>query len=134
MSHSQSTSQQLSVNDLPGVMEEMNDARVKWYSIGSQLYVSVGTLNAIKEQYDVPSHCLKESLKTWLKTCPSSPTWNSIADALRSSTVGEVRLAADLEQKYCLIQDSCVAATHHHHKLTPRRLHHISFGHKLMYH
>ena len=35
-------------------------------------------------------------------------------DTLRSSTVGEVRLAADLEQKYCSTQDPSVAATHHH--------------------
>ena len=40
--------------------------------------------------------------------------WNNTVDALRSSTVGEVRLAADLEQKYCSTQDTSVAATHHH--------------------
>ena len=76
-----------------------------------QLHVSVGTLDAIKEQYDDPSRCLKETLKTWLKTCPSLPKWKNIVDALRSITVGEVRLAADLEQKYCSTQDT---ATHHH--------------------
>ena len=111
MSRSQSAGQQLSVNDLPVVMEELNDIRVKWYNIGLQLRMSVGTLDAIKEQYNDPSHCLREALKTWLKTCPSHPTWNNIIDALRSSTVGEVRLAAELEQKYCSTQD---ASTHHH--------------------
>ena len=113
MSHSQSAGQQLSVNDLPMVMEELNETRVKWYDIGLQLRMSVGTLDAIKEQYDDLSHHLRETLKTWLKTCPSHPTWNNIIDALRSSTVGEVRLAADLEQKYCSTQDPSVAATHH---------------------
>ena len=68
-------------------------------------------LDAIKEQYDDPSRCLRETLKTWLKTCPSIPTWKNIVDALRSSTVGEVRLATDLEQNYCSTQDT---ATHHH--------------------
>ena len=111
MSHFQSAGQQLSVNDLPVVMEELNDTRVKWYDIGLQLRMSVGTLDAIKEQYDDLSHCLRETLKTWLKTCPSPPTWNNIIDALRSSTVGEVRLAEDLEQKYCSTQH---ASTHHH--------------------
>ena len=57
--------------------------------------MSVGTLDAIKEQYDDPSHCLRETLKTWLKTCPSLPTWKNIVYALRSSAVGEVRLAAE---------------------------------------
>ena len=49
-----------------------------------------------------------------MKTCPSPPTWKNIVYALRSSTVGEVRLAADLEQKYCSTQDSSVALTHDH--------------------
>ena len=119
MSCSQSAGQQLSVNDLHVVMEELNDARAKWDDIGLQLCMSVGTLDAIKEQYDDPSHCLKEALKTWLKTCPSPPTWKNIVDALQSSTVGEVRLAADLEQKYCSTQDTSVAATHHHAPPTP---------------
>ena len=64
MSHSQSAGQQLSVNDLPVVMEELNHTRVKWYEIGLQLRMNVGTLDAIKEQYDDPSHCLREALKT----------------------------------------------------------------------
>ena len=95
-------------------MEELNDIRAKWDDIGLQLRMSVGTLDAIKKQYDDPSHCLKETLKTWPKTCPSLPTWKNIVDALRSSTVGEVRLAADLEQKYCSTQVTSVAVTHHH--------------------
>ena len=93
-------------------MEELNNVRAKWYDIGLQLRMSVGTLDAIKEQYDNLSHCLREALKTWLKTSPSAPTWSNIVDALRSSTVGEVRLAADLEHKYCSTQD--IAATHQH--------------------
>ena len=114
MSCSQSAGQQLSVDDLPVVTEELNDICVKWDDIGLQLRMNVGTLDAIKEQYDDPSHCLRETLTTWLKTCPSLPTWKNVVNALRSSTVGEVRLAADLEQKYCSTQDTSVAATHHH--------------------
>ena len=114
MSCSQFAVQQLSVDDLPVVMEELNDIRAKWYDIGLQLRISVGTLNAIKKDCNSTSDCLRETLTTWLKTCPSLPTWSNIVDALRSSTVGEVRLAADLEQKYCSTQDTSVAATHHH--------------------
>ena len=95
-------------------MEELNDTRAKWYDIGLQLRLGVGTLNAIKKDNNSTSDCLRETLTTWLKTCPSLPTWNNIVNALRSSTVGEVRLAADLEQKYCSTQDTSVAATHHH--------------------
>ena len=96
------------------VTEELNAIRAKWYDIGLQLRMSVGRLDAIKEQYDDPSHCLSETLKTWLKTSPSLPTWKNIVYVLRSGTIGEVRLAIDLEQKYCSTQDSSVATTHHH--------------------
>ena len=105
----QSAGQQLSVSDLLVLMEELYDIRVKWYDIGLQLRMSVGTLDAIKEQYDDFSHCLRETLKMWLKTCPSPPTWKNIVNALRSSPVDEVRLATDLEQKHCSTQDSSIA-------------------------
>ena len=114
MSHSQFAGQQLSVNDLPVVMEELSDIRAKWYDIGLQLRLRVGTLDAIREQYDDPSHCLRETLKIWLKISPSPTTWKNIVEALRSLIIGEVRLATDLEQKYCSTQDTSVAVTDHH--------------------
>ena len=114
MSCSHSLGQQLGVNDLPVVMDELNDIRANWYNIGLQLRVSIGTLNAIKKDYNSTSDCLRETITTWLKTYPSPPTWKNIVDALRSNTVGEVRLAADLEQKYCSTQDTSLAAAHHY--------------------
>ena len=44
--------QQLSVNDLPVVMEELNKACVKWYNIGMMLPVEIGRLDSIKERCD----------------------------------------------------------------------------------
>ena len=100
--YNQPAGQQLSVNDLHTVMEELNNVRAKWYDIGVQLRVNIGTLDAIKEQYlNNPSDCLRETLTTWLKSYPPHSTWSKVVDALKSSTVGEARLAADLEQKYC---------------------------------
>ena len=101
MSHSQSTGQQLTVDDLHALMEELNDVRAKWYNIGVQLGVSVGTLDAIEKQYSDPSDCLRKTITTWLQTRVPPPTWTNIVQALRSSVVDEARLAADLEQKYC---------------------------------
>ena len=110
---SQLAGQQLSENDLRMLMEELSNISVKWNDIGLQLGVSIGTLNAIKKDCNSTSDCLRETLTTWLKTCPS-PTWNNMVDALRSKTVGEMNLAADLEQKYHLRQDTSIVATHHH--------------------
>ena len=74
--------------------------RAKWYNIGVQLGVGVGTLDAIKSQcLNEPFDCLRETLTKWLKTCLSLPTWTNVVDAL--SIVGEARLAAELEHKYC---------------------------------
>ena len=85
----------------------------KWYNVGLHLGVGIATLDAIKKQcLSDPPDCLRETFMTWLQTCPSSPTWNNIVDALRSSIVGEARLAEDLEKKYCSTQD--IAATHQH--------------------
>ena len=113
MLYSQLAGQQLSDNNLPVVMEELNKACVKWYNIGMMLRVSLDRLDTIKEQYSNPSDCLRETLKIWLKTYPSHPTWSNIVDTLRSYTVGEIKLATDLERKYCLTQDTSVAATYH---------------------
>ena len=100
ISHSQPAGQQLTVDDLRTVIKELNDVRAEWYNIGVQLGVSVGTLKAIKKQcLNEPFDCLRETLTKWLKTCLSPPTWTNIVDAL--SVVGEARLAAELEHKYC---------------------------------
>ena len=100
MSHSQPAGQQLTVDDLRVLMKELKDVRAEWYNIGVQLGVGVRTLKAIKNQcLNVPFDCLEETLTEWLKTCLSPPTWTNVVDAL--SVVGEARLAADLEHKYC---------------------------------
>ena len=97
MSHSQSAGQQLTVDDLRVLMKELKDVRAEWYNIGVQLGVSIGTLDAIEKQYSDPSDCLRKTLTTWLKS--STPGWTYVVDAL--NIVGEARLAADLEHKYC---------------------------------
>ena len=98
--HSQSTGQQLTVDDdLRVLIKELNDVRAEWYNIGVQLGVSDGTLKAIRQLcLSDPSDCLRETLTKWLKTCLSPPTWTNVIDAL--NVIGEARLAADLKHKY----------------------------------
>ena len=102
MSHSQPVGQQLTVDDLRVLMEELNNVSSKWYDVGMYLGVSVGRLDVIKKQYSDLTDCFRETLKTWLQTCVPPPTWVNIVEVLRSRTVGEARLAAELERKYCL--------------------------------
>ena len=112
--YSQPAGQQLTVDNLCVLTKELNNVRAKWYNIGVQLGVNVGTLKAIEKQYlNDPTDCLRETLTTLLIS--STPTWTNIVDAL--SVVGEVRLAADLQHKYCSTQD--MGATHQHTPLVP---------------
>ena len=101
-------------------MEELADVRAKWYSIGLGLGLDIGALDAIKEQYlNSPTACLRETLKTWLKTFLPPPAWSKVVETLRTKTVNEAKLAADLEQKYCLMQDTSTAAATHFTVPTP---------------
>ena len=95
-------------------MEELANVRAKWYSIGLGLGLDIGALDAIKEQYlNSPTACLRETLKTWLKTFLPPPAWSKVVETLRTKTVDEAKLAADLEQKYCQLQDTSTAAATH---------------------
>ena len=114
MLHFQPTGQQLTVDNLCEVLEELNAVRAKWYNIGLHLGVSDGTLRAFKGQFNDPSECLRETLTTWLKNYPPTPTWTKVIDALRSNSVGETRLAADLEHKLLSTQSICTATAHCH--------------------
>ena len=87
----------LSIKDLRTVYEEVYEAHPRWYNLGLQLRLSVGTLDGINSQFTNPENALRETLKRWLKT--KSPTWRTLIDSLKTCTVGEQRLAECLERK-----------------------------------
>ena len=102
MTRSHPAGQQLSVDDLVVLLEELYNARAKWYNIGMKLGVNIGTLKAIEKQYlNDPSDCLRETLTTWLKSYSPPPTWSKVMEALNSNAVGEESLATSLKRKYC---------------------------------
>ena len=92
---------ELSLCDLGTVRKELHEARTKWYDIGLELKVPVGTLDSIRVQSDDTKECLLEALKHWLKTVDPKPTWQALVDALRSCVVEENQLANSLEEKHC---------------------------------
>ena len=92
----------LTSDDLGCVFEEVFDESAQWYNLGLQLKLRTGTLDRIYAQFrGDPRDQLRETLKTWLTTC-DNPNWRTLADALRSRSVGATQLAGDLEIKYCL--------------------------------
>ena len=92
---------ELGLGDLGTIRKELHEARTKWYDVGLELKVPVGTLDSIEAQSDDPKKCLLEALKHWLKTVDPKPTWQALFDALRSCVVEENQLANSLEEKYC---------------------------------
>ena len=87
------TSGQLTISDLPQVFRAVFDARTKWYDIGLELKIDVGSLDAIEEDNprDVQD-CLRALLKKWLRRAQPKPTWGALREALESPLVDEGQL------------------------------------------
>ena len=77
--------------DLRRLLRLLHDVRAKWYDIGIQLSISIGTLDAIKAEHSECGKCLCEMLKYWLNT--QQATFDALIEALSSEPVGENTLA-----------------------------------------
>ena len=62
--------------------------------------MDVGSLDFIMFQYYDPCDQLREVIKMWLTTSVN-PTWEAMAQALKSPVIGEVMLSMKLQLKYC---------------------------------
>ena len=96
--------QVLNLEQKPIMLSEAYEGLVcishKWQDVGLQLKLEEGILKAI--EFDHPKNsrdCLREMLSTWLKV-NLRPTWHTLCAALHSETVGEKKLAGNLEAKY----------------------------------
>ena len=87
--------------ELGELMEELFDVKRKWYNIGLQLKVSDTKLDEIESacggDFEV---ALRRTLQEWRKQLEPRPTWSSLVKALRSRTVDEQDLAANLEDRF----------------------------------
>ena len=91
----------LGVDDLNDVRKELLDVSSKWYDVGLELRLRTGDLENIECQNQDVRICLRKMLFHWLKKVDPPPTWEGLACALESRTVGEPRLAEQLRTKYC---------------------------------
>ena len=89
------------LKDLPFLHRELCPVSHKWYSLGVQLEISVGTLKCIELENRQITKCLLEILTVWLQHTNPSPTWNVLIEVLESSPVDERLLAQQLRDKYC---------------------------------
>ena len=60
-------------------------------------------MDNINQVYLNPLDLLHETLELWLQTAVGPrPTWRAVVTALRSPLINEKKIAAQLEEKYCL--------------------------------
>ena len=88
---------QLCISDLRKVRNTIWDARSQWYNVGIELDISVDTLDAIsRNKRDDCGDCFSAMLTEWLRREQPKPTWNAVADALRSPSVNRRHLAEEI--------------------------------------
>ena len=97
----------LGTDDLATVLNDIFPCRAKWYNLGIQLRVAVGTLDCFRVQYSDPGDQLREVVRTWLTTSENS-TWGAMVEAVRSPVIEEANLARELQRKYCSSGQSSV--------------------------
>ena len=92
----------LTTKDLVDVLEAVAHACAKWELIGLQLRMQPEKLDEIECKHKAdPKKCFLEVLKEWLKGLDPEPTWEGLAKALKSRSVGEVELAGQIETSHC---------------------------------
>jgi len=99
--HFHPTASHLGIHHLKDVHEELIGISHKWYDIGLQLNLPVGTLDRIREQYSDPQTRLREILKNWLVSVNPYPTWRALVEVLKRRAVEEHSLADELKAKHC---------------------------------
>ena len=96
-----SSSGQIALEDLIEVRGALFDARAKWFDIGIELKLPVGTLQTVREDFPHAADCLREMCIIWLKRNDPRPSWVALVKVLESLPVGEGHLAQQLRDKYC---------------------------------
>ena len=109
------------IGDLTDVHELVYPARIKWYNIGLRLKLPVDTLDATERTRGDDGDHLRAILKLWLKRAAPTPTSEALVDALKSSPVGESRLACDVEDKLHSLPNSHSFDKSMHTPLVPSR-------------
>ena len=112
----------LSTGDLATVVNELQEVRDIWFSVGVQLNMPLADLRSIRADFkDKSSDCLLETLSVWLtRTDPSPPSWERLVDALSSPAIDRPTVAERIMRTYC--SQSSDAATDTESFLSPKEI------------
>ena len=91
----------LTKKDQKKISKELSPLSGKWREIGITLAVPVSTLDKVDKSHRTVEQKLSGVVKEWLTMAGGGASWQTVVEALRSSTLREHRLARDLEGKYC---------------------------------
>ena len=84
---------------------ELFFVKMKWYNIGLQLGVSEDRLEEIESECNGNfEKGLRYMLREWRKQLEPSPSWAGLVNALRICTVNEQDLAANLEERFVVVE------------------------------
>ena len=93
--------QELQDSDNQEIVELLSTATEKWKSIGLQLGLSPSILSKVGELSNSdPVNRLSAVIDEWLKGNGKEPTPKTLAEALKSKSVRERKLAESVENKY----------------------------------
>ncbi len=90
----------LTTEHLPELANILSPAAFKWYSIGLQLYIQTGRLEALGQEALRTTDHFTKMLTEWLNTAQPHPTVSSLVRALESPTVCELRLAEKVRRAF----------------------------------
>ena len=85
---------------LKAAINELHSVCPKWYIIGIQLDIPTSQLKIFDQKTSNPMDHLCDTLDYWMNHY-RSPSWKILVDALKAPSVGEERLAEEIEEKYC---------------------------------
>lgn len=63
------------------------DFRAVWKSIGHELSIDLGTLEAIERDNSNCGDCLREMIIQWIRNAKASPTWVILDKAMQSKMI-----------------------------------------------
>ena len=85
---------------LKAAINALHSVCPKWYNIGVQLEVPTFQLKNIEKKTNDSMDQLRDTLDYWMSN-NLSPSWSQIVDVLKAPSVGENRIAKEIEEKYC---------------------------------
>ena len=89
---------------LKATINALHSVCPKWYNIGVQLEVPTFQLKIIEKKSSDLMDQLCDTLDYWMNNNPSA-SWRHLVDALKAPSVGEKRLAEQIKEEYCDVEE-----------------------------